>query len=91
MTVNPKAYKSMYDCGRTVMKESGFKSLYNGLFPTLFAVAPFLACQMSMADFLKSKAAEMDVEITPWRMACVGGVAGATAQTVVYPLDVLRR
>ena len=91
LTVNPQAHRGLIDCGRSIFKESGTRGLYKGLSPTLFAVAPFLACQMSTADAMKSKAAENDIEVTPVKMACIGSIAGATAQTVVYPLDVLRR
>ena len=91
LTVNPQLYTSMLHCGKEIFKESGYRGLYKGLTPTLCAVAPFLATQMATADMLKAKAAENNVEITSVRMAVIGGVAGATAQTLVYPLDVLRR
>eukprot|EP00518_Triparma_eleuthera_P013605 CAMPEP_0182477894 /NCGR_PEP_ID=MMETSP1319-20130603/31620_1 /TAXON_ID=172717 /ORGANISM="Bolidomonas pacifica, Strain RCC208" /LENGTH=450 /DNA_ID=CAMNT_0024679177 /DNA_START=64 /DNA_END=1412 /DNA_ORIENTATION=+ len=92
LTVMPDSSKaSIAGCFKDIIKEGGTRALYKGLTPTLFAVAPFLACQMSTADACKSIAAANDVEVTPLVMLGVGGTAGIAAQTVVYPLDVLRR
>jgi solute carrier family 25 phosphate transporter 23/24/25/41 len=76
---------------KDILKESGARGLYRGLVPTLMAVGPFLACQMTTADVLKSVAFERGVEVSTPLMLCIAGSAGIAAQTVVYPLDVLRR
>ena len=76
---------------KDILRESGVKGLYRGLVPTLLAVGPFLACQMATADALKSVAFEKGVEVSTPLMLCIAGSAGIAAQTVVYPLDVLRR
>ncbi|GMI45399.1 hypothetical protein TrCOL_g1582 [Triparma columacea] len=91
LTVDPSKHTSILGCAKTIMKESGTSGLYRGLIPTLCAVAPFLAFQMSTADALKSVCASNNVEVTPLFMGAIGGTAGIVAQTVVYPLDVLRR
>ena len=92
LTVAPDTSKvSISGTFKDIVKEGGTRALYRGLTPTLFAVAPFLACQMSTADTCKSIAASNDVEVTPIVMLGVGGTAGLVAQTFVYPLDVLRR
>eukprot|EP00520_Triparma_pacifica_P003476 CAMPEP_0118631676 /NCGR_PEP_ID=MMETSP0785-20121206/30_1 /TAXON_ID=91992 /ORGANISM="Bolidomonas pacifica, Strain CCMP 1866" /LENGTH=428 /DNA_ID=CAMNT_0006522379 /DNA_START=27 /DNA_END=1310 /DNA_ORIENTATION=+ len=91
LTVEPGKYNSIIECFKTIAKEKGTAGLYKGLVPTLCAVAPFLAFQMSTADALKSVCASRDIEVTPMRMGLIGGTAGIVAQTVVYPLDVLRR
>jgi len=51
--------------------------------PTLFAVTPFLACQMSTADALKAYMANNDIELTTGRMMLVGGTAGIVGQVRV--------
>lgn len=91
LTVESNKYTSIIGCFKTVAKERGTAGLYKGLIPTLCAVAPFLAFQMSTADALKSICASKDIDVTPLKMGMIGGTAGIVAQTVVYPLDVLRR
>ncbi|GMI15890.1 hypothetical protein TrVE_jg8832 [Triparma verrucosa] len=91
LTVSPEKYSGVYDCFKSVAKEGGRRALYKGLTPTVFAVAPFLAFQMSTADALKSLCADKDIEVTTPLMMGIGGTAGIVAQTFVYPLDVLRR
>jgi len=79
------------ESAREIVRVGGWRALYKGLVPTLLAVGPFLACQMSTADALKSVAADNAVEVTTAMMLCISATAGITAQTIVYPLDVLRR
>ena len=92
LTVNAGKYKKgIIATGRSIAKEGGTFALYRGLTPTLLAVTPFLAFQMSTADAIKSIMSEKDIELTTPRMMLVGGTAGVVAQSFVYPLDVLRR
>jgi solute carrier family 25 phosphate transporter 23/24/25/41 len=91
MTVNAGAHTGVASCARSIYREAGARGLYRGLGPTLATVAPFVACQMATADAGKALAAERGVEVTAPVMMLVGGAAGIAAQTLVYPLDVLRR
>jgi solute carrier family 25 phosphate transporter 23/24/25/41 len=91
LSVNPEKHKSVLGTATTIAKEGGTAALYRGLVPTLMACAPFLACQMATADALKSYMSTNDIELTTGRMMLVGGTAGIVGQSVVYPLDVLRR
>uniref|UniRef100_A0A7S2GNB2 Mitochondrial carrier protein n=2 Tax=Octactis speculum TaxID=3111310 RepID=A0A7S2GNB2_9STRA len=91
LTVAPERYHGILNCGLTIVREEGIRALYKGLNPTLFCVVPFLACQMITADTLKARCAINDIEVTPLRMLVIGGTAGLLAQTMVYPMDVLRR
>lgn len=91
LTTNPEQFKGIVSASKAIYKEGGSKALYRGLVPTLMAVTPFLACQMATADAIKSYMAEKELELTTGRMMLVGGTAGLVGQTVVYPLDVLRR
>lgn len=76
---------------RAVYAEGGVRALYRGLFATCAAVAPFLAIQLPTLDILKSLAAERGVKVDTTFLLCGGAFAGGLAQTVVYPLDLLRR
>lgn len=69
----------------------GIRGLYVGLTPTLLAVVPFIAIQNATIDLLQVYAIENGWEASPMLLLCVGGGAGVLAQTIVYPLDVLRR
>lgn len=71
--------------------EGGACALYKGLFPTLAGIAPYVALNFTVYEGLKSyfqtKNIDLSVDV---KLAC-GGVAGAVAQTITYPFDVLRR
>ncbi|XP_065839630.1 uncharacterized protein [Oscarella lobularis] len=80
--------------GRTLValaRHDGFRGLYKGLGPTLLSIAPFLAVQQSSYDYMKSRASHMGLNPSISLFASCGIVAGTLAQTIVYPLDVLRR
>jgi len=66
-------------------------ALYRGLVPTMLAVAPFLAVQLSVVDAAKAEIAKRDWELDSALLLATGATAGAVAQTVCYPLDVVRR
>ena len=76
---------------REIWKVDGIRGLYKGFVPTIAAVGPFLACQMVSADACKGYCSEKGIEVTTPVMMTISALAGVSAQTVVYPLDVLRR
>ena len=91
MTVNPDKNKSINTTLKDIWKLEGIRGMYKGFVPTCAAVAPFLACQMATADAGKALAAEKGIEVDTPVMLLISGIAGISAQTIVYPLDVLRR
>mmetsp|Transcript_17017 Transcript_17017/g.37842 ORF Transcript_17017/g.37842 Transcript_17017/m.37842 type:complete len:141 (+) Transcript_17017:2-424(+) len=66
-------------------------SFYAGLLPTLAMVAPFIAMQNATIDILRDQAMERELEPSAGLLFGIGCVAGVAAQSVVYPLDVIRR
>ncbi|KAF9177685.1 hypothetical protein BGZ51_008464 [Haplosporangium sp. Z 767] len=73
-------------------KERGIIGLYRGLGPTLTGVAPYVALNFQAYEVLR-KHFTPPGETSPsvgMKLVC-GAVAGSFAQTVTYPLDVLRR
>ena len=76
---------------REVLVKGGLRNFYRGLKPTLFAVVPFIAFQNTTIDLLRDHAMSEGVAVSPLLLVAVGAGAGIVAQTVVYPLDVLRR
>lgn len=86
-------------------KEGGVKGFYRGLTPTLIGMAPYAGLSFFTFGTLKSlglkhfpellgrpSSDNPDVLILKTRVNLLcGGVAGAIAQTISYPLDVARR
>ncbi|KAI8582679.1 hypothetical protein K450DRAFT_170579 [Umbelopsis ramanniana AG] len=72
--------------------EGGVFGLYRGLWPTLLGVAPYVALNFQCYEVLKMHLLPSDREgPTVARKLVCGALAGSIAQTVTYPLDVLRR
>ncbi|KAF9920922.1 hypothetical protein FBU30_009118 [Linnemannia zychae] len=70
----------------------GMVGLYRGLGPTLTGVAPYVALNFQAYEVLRAYLTPPG-EVAPsvaMKLVC-GAVAGSFAQTVTYPLDVLRR
>ncbi|KAG0207495.1 hypothetical protein BGX28_001272 [Mortierella sp. GBA30] len=73
-------------------KEKGIIGLYRGLGPTLTGVAPYVALNFQAYEVLRkhfTPPGETSPTVT-MKLIC-GALAGSFAQTVTYPLDVLRR
>ncbi|KAF9415137.1 hypothetical protein BGZ94_000176 [Podila epigama] len=73
-------------------KEGGIVGLYRGLGPTLTGVAPYVALNFQAYEVLRKRLTPPG-EVAPtvaMKLVC-GALAGSFAQTVTYPLDVLRR
>lgn len=92
LTTKSGADLTILTCGREIiMKEGGIAGLFRGLAPTVSGIAPYVALNFTVYEGLKgwisSKGIDLDVEK---KLIC-GGVAGATAQTLTYPFDVIRR
>lgn len=85
-------YSSILGGLRHVYSQEGWRGLYRGVRPTLYAVAPFVAIQQATYDVLKQSLMDYgNVKASvPFFLSC-GAVAGLAAQSVVYPLDLIRR
>ena len=93
------AFKTIY------AKEGGFRGFYRGLMPTIIGMAPYAGVSFFTFGTLKSVGLthaptllgrpssdnpNVLVLKTHINLLC-GGIAGAIAQTISYPLDVTRR
>jgi solute carrier family 25 phosphate transporter 23/24/25/41 len=101
-----RKYKNMRHCFQTILKEEGgFWSgcLYRGITPTILGIAPYVGINFAVFEALKGwvmtdilhhtdelEAGGLMQLPVRWKLLC-GAVSGATAQSVSYPLDVIRR
>ncbi|XP_025410435.1 graves disease carrier protein-like [Sipha flava] len=87
-----------------IQNEGGVKALYRGFVPTLCGMVPYAGLTFFCFEFIKkfclrtlpmlSKQSDKDsggaILTVPAKLLC-GGMSGALAQCVSYPLDVTRR
>ncbi|OBZ85507.1 hypothetical protein A0J61_06441 [Choanephora cucurbitarum] len=71
--------------------EGGLRGLYRGLGPTTLGVAPYVALNFQCYEVLKDYLIPVEESQGNIRKLLCGALAGSIAQTIIYPLDVLRR
>jgi len=90
-TTNPQ-YKGIVDAWMTIVKTEGVGALFKGVTATVLGVAPYVGLNFmtyeTMKAFVKTN---ISPEPTTVQLLTCGGAAGAIAQTITYPCDVLRR
>lgn len=86
-------YNGIWSAFRVITRQEGFVGLYRGLFATSLGVIPYNAIQFNTYELMKMfLAGERDMaDLTVSEKLTCGATAGATAQTITYPLDVIRR
>ncbi|CAG8476367.1 9011_t:CDS:2 [Ambispora gerdemannii] len=89
----PKKLPGIFLTMKLIYKtEGGIYALYRGLSPTLMGVAPYVALNFHSYEVLR-KFFTPENKSSPsvsHKLLC-GALAGTFAQTITYPLDVLRR
>lgn len=71
-----------------------FRDAFRGLLPTIFAVPCFVGMQNMSYDFFRiylTSPDHMNIAPSIELFACCGVAAGITAQSIIYPMDVIRR
>lgn len=71
--------------------EGGIYGLYRGLWPTTLGVAPYVALNFQCYEVLRDYMIPEEHSQGNIRKLFCGALAGSIAQTIIYPLDVLRR
>ncbi|KAI8388185.1 mitochondrial carrier domain-containing protein [Radiomyces spectabilis] len=93
-TINPgEKLPGIWTTMKTIYKtEGGLFGLYRGLWPTTLGVAPYVSVSFTSYEGLKPYLVTKDGQepSAVGRLVC-GALAGTIAQTITYPLDVLRR
>lgn len=85
-------YKGIFDAVVIIVRQEGVVALFKGISATLMGVAPYVGlnfmCYESLKSFIKKN---VQPDPSTVQLLSCGGAAGAIAQTVTYPFDVLRR
>ena len=78
---------------KSVYRERGVQALYRGLVPTLLGILPYAGISFSSFDLFKRnlRALHNGQEISTLEKLACGALAGFVAQSVTYPLDIVRR
>eukprot|EP01132_Coremiostelium_polycephalum_P002091 gene2091-2578_t len=90
--VHEQKYNGIYDAYKKIVKEEGYRGLYKGLFTSAMGVAPYVAINFTTYEslkllFMKEKQSSPSV----MESLAFGAISGATAQTITYPIDLIRR
>ena len=77
---------------RIYRTEGGIPALYRGLVPTVMGVAPYVGLNFAVYEHMR-KVVTPQGQQNPTAVGklVAGGISGAVAQTITYPMDVLRR
>ena len=82
-----------------VYAENGIRSFYKGYFPAMLSLSPFIAVNFAAFDTLKTWYFGADKNLSkkemqsrnPFAILGMGALSGLFAQTIMYPLDTVRR
>lgn len=91
----PRTYPTIRACLSKTWQQEGIRGLYRGLMLSSIGIVPYLSLSLTAYDQLKQQLPEGRASHGSWwfpflKMGC-GATAAAGAQTVLYPLDTLRR
>ncbi|XP_020218712.1 thylakoid ADP,ATP carrier protein, chloroplastic [Cajanus cajan] len=89
LAVEP-GYRTMSEVALSMLREEGFASFYQGLGPSLIAIAPYIAVNFCVFDLLKKSLPEKYQKRT--ETSILTAVLSASLATLTcYPLDTVRR
>ncbi|XP_050102602.1 probable mitochondrial adenine nucleotide transporter BTL1 [Malus sylvestris] len=93
LTVSPEAYPSLSIAISKIYKEGGIAACYSGLSPTLIGMLPYSTCYYFMYEKVKKSycRAKNKESLNRPEMLLVGALAGFTASTISFPLEVARK
>lgn len=86
-------YSGIWDGLRQVVRADGFLGVYRGLMPTLAGIIPYSGTQLMVYDSARQFAAARRPGNKPTQMDFFlgGALAGAVAQTIAFPFELVRR
>ncbi|CAN0840235.1 Probable mitochondrial adenine nucleotide transporter BTL1 [Linum grandiflorum] len=93
LTVSPDLYPNLTIAISRIYKDGGIGAFYSGLKPTLIGMLPYSTCYYFMYDTVKTKycKSKNKKSLSRPEMLGLGAVAGLTASTISFPLEVARK
>ncbi|KAI4355923.1 hypothetical protein L6164_004647 [Bauhinia variegata] len=93
LTVSPDAYPSLSMAISKIYKDGGIDAFYAGITPTLIGMLPYSTCYYFMYEKMKKSycQAKNKKSLNRPEMLLVGALAGFTASTISFPLEVARK
>ncbi|XP_050223850.1 probable mitochondrial adenine nucleotide transporter BTL1 [Mercurialis annua] len=93
LTVSPDIYPSLSIAISKIYKDGGIGSFYSGLSPTLIGMLPYSTCYYFMYETLKKSYcnSKKKKSLNRPEMLLLGALAGFTASTTSFPLEVARK
>jgi solute carrier family 25 phosphate transporter 23/24/25/41 len=87
-----KIYKGIFDCMVQVTRKEGFFTLYRGLWPSILGVVPYVGVDFAAYETLRQYSPKQaDGTVSGYITLINGAIAGTMAQTISYPMDLVRR
>lgn len=85
-------YNGIWDCMVQVSRKEGFLTLYRGLWPSILGVVPYVGVDFAAYETLRQYSPKQaDGTVSGIVTLVNGAIAGTLAQTISYPLDLVRR
>ncbi|KAG5000964.1 hypothetical protein JHK87_022036 [Glycine soja] len=93
LTVSPETYPSLGIAIRNIYKDGGVGAFYAGISPTLVGMLPYSTCFYFMYDTIKESycRTKSKKSLSRPEMLLIGALAGFTASTISFPLEVARK
>ncbi|KAI5064900.1 hypothetical protein GOP47_0019595 [Adiantum capillus-veneris] len=89
--LNARVYKGIGDVFCKAYMECGLRGLYRGVGPTLYGMLPYAGLKFYLYEKLKSSLPTSELQNSIVSKLVCGALAGLVGQTIIYPLDVVRR
>lgn len=87
---NAGEYKGLLDCIRQGLKRGGVRDLYRGLVANLAGIVPYRGLEIGSFYALRQRVEGRYGEVGVGGTACIGCVSSVVAQTVTYPINLVR-
>ncbi|XP_061355954.1 probable mitochondrial adenine nucleotide transporter BTL1 [Gastrolobium bilobum] len=93
LTISPEAYPNLGIAIRNIYKDGGIGAFYAGISPTLVGMLPYSTCYYFMYETIKKSYCQTKNKKSLSRpeLLLVGALAGFTASTISFPLEVARK
>ncbi|XP_068477562.1 probable mitochondrial adenine nucleotide transporter BTL1 isoform X2 [Phaseolus vulgaris] len=93
LTVSPEIYPTLGVAIRNIYKDGGVGAFYAGISPTLVGMLPYSTCYYFLYDTMKDSycRSKKKKSLNRPEMLLLGALAGFTASTISFPLEVARK